>query len=146
MRFQPGLVGGHCISVDPYYLAHIAHKNREKPLLIKSARKINNTIPKYIVKNLENNLKNLSKSNSKIKILIMGITFKENCSDIRDSKPLEIVKLLNKKKYKTYIFDPWVSKKQLINLNLISKPKSNFYDAVIITVKHDVFKKMNIKN
>ena len=144
LRFQPGLVGGHCISVDPYYLAHIAHKNREKPLLIKSARKINNTIPKYIVKNLENNLKNLSKPNSKIKILIMGITFKENCSDIRDSKPLEIVKLLNKKKYKTYIFDPWVNKKQLINLNLISKPKTNFYDAVIITVKHDVFKKMNI--
>ncbi len=144
LNFKPGLVGGHCISVDPYYLAYIAQANKKKPILIKTARKINNNIPNYIINNLENNLKILNKNNSNIKILIMGLTFKENCSDIRDSKSLEIVKLLSKKKYKINIYDPWVIKKKYKHLSLINKPKYNYYDAILVTVKHDIFVKLGI--
>ena len=114
--------------------------------MIKTAREINDYIPNYIVKNLEKNLKKFKIAKQKTNILIMGATFKENCSDIRDSKSIEIVKLLNKQKYNTEVYDPYLKKNNSFkNINIISKPKVNFYHGILITVKHKYFLKIGFK-
>ena len=145
LPFKPGLVGGHCISVDPHYLSFISEVNKVDSKIIKTSRLINNSVPKYIVRNLINQIKN-KKNYQDIKILIMGITFKENCSDIRNSKSLEIYQLLIKKKFRIDIYDPNVNKinNNFNNLKIIKKPKQNYYDVILITVKHDIFKKIGI--
>ncbi len=145
LDFKPGLVGGHCISVDPYYLAYISQKYEQNPIIIKTARKINNKIPIHITKSLEKDLNKFNQPNFKIRILIMGITFKENCSDTRDSKSMEIFKLLNKKKYETHVYDPLVSEhNDLKKINFVNKPKKKYYHAILITVKHNFFIKLGI--
>ncbi len=145
LDFKPGLVGGHCISVDPHYLSYIAEKNKIESKLIKTSRTINNSVPNYIINNLLKKFKN-RKNYTKISILIMGITFKENCSDVRNSKSLEIYKLLKNKNFNIDIFDPNVRDidGKLNKLQIIKKPRNNYYDAIIITVKHSIFSKIGI--
>ena len=145
LKFYPGLVGGHCIGVDPYYLTHIAKLNQYKTKIILSGRKINDNMYKYIIKKLINQLQK-KKFNNKIKILIMGYTFKENCSDIRNSQVVIINNSLSKD-YIVNIFDPlvWNNYKNKIK-NLIRKPKKNYYDVIILAVNHKVFLNMGINN
>ena len=97
MDFRPGLVGGHCISIDPYYLTYKSKQLGYDSKIILAGRKLNNSIPKFICNRIINSLK--SKNLSDVNILILGITFKENCSDIRNSKVLEIYKILKNEKY-----------------------------------------------
>ena len=104
LRFEPGLVGGHCIGVDPYYLTYKCKKIGYKPNLILAGRKINNSIPKKIVEKIFKVKKDIKK------ILIMGITFKENCKDTRNSKVFDIVNILQKKNCKINLYDPNVKK------------------------------------
>jgi UDP-N-acetyl-D-galactosamine dehydrogenase len=147
--FTPGLVGGHCIAIDPYYLVYKAKQVGLKSNLIIGSQKINEEMPSIICKRF---MKSFIKKNinfKKKKILIMGLTFKENCSDIRESKVLDIVNYLKKKKINVKTYDPWVNKKDLnkkLKINHIEnlKIKSNF-DGVIIAVGHDFFKKIGIK-
>ena len=145
LDFKPGLVGGHCISVDPHYLSYIAEKNKIESRIIKTSRTINNSVPNYIIKNLLKKFKN-RKNYKNISILIMGITFKENCSDVRNSKSLEIYKILKNKNFKIDIFDPNVRDidGKLNKLKIIKKPRNNYYDVIIITVKHNIFSKIGI--
>ena len=147
-KFSPGLVGGHCIGVDPYYLTHKAKSIGYRPEIILSGRKINDGMSKYVIDKL---LKEMSSKKIRIKgsnILIMGMSFKENCSDIRNSKIIDIVSQLEDIGCKVVVYDPWVDSSQIkdnFNITLTNKIKENFFDAVVLAVKHDVFKKIGIK-
>ena len=144
LNFKPGLVGGHCVSVDPYYLIHKSNKNHYSPNLLITARKINESAPKKIF----DKVKFLLKNDKNKKILILGFSFKENCNDIRNTKVFNIYQSLSKNFKKVEIYDPIVNIKEvkkLYNIKLNSKIKKNYYDLVIITVKHKIFKKFSKK-
>ena len=146
LNFKPGLVGGHCISVDPYYLKYRSEKAGYKPAVISSGRNVNEKMALYVV-----NKTLRSFSNKKINICVLGVTYKENCSDIRNSQVLKILNILERKKINYNFIDPHVSKKKLPK-NLSKKYKKNFsskYDALIFAVPHKEFlkkKKYIIKN
>jgi UDP-N-acetyl-D-glucosamine/UDP-N-acetyl-D-galactosamine dehydrogenase len=147
IKFVPGLVGGHCIGVDPYYLTHISKKNNYEPKVILAGRKINDSMGKYIVTNFFKLFKKKKIINKKYKILILGLTFKENCPDTRNSKVFDIIKTLNKKNCQVDVFDPNVKKNELeianIKFNLIKKINKSFYNGVILAVKHRNFKNLS---
>ena len=139
LNFKPGLVGGHCVSVDPYYLIYKSTIKKYNPKLLALARNINEKIPNKIT----SKVRNLLNDNKNKKILILGFSFKENCNDIRNTKVFNIYKLLNKTFKTIYIYDPLVNikeVKELYNISMITKLKKNYYDLVLITVKHDIFK------
>ena len=106
LKFNPGLVGGHCLPVDPYYLSYLAKQKKIKFDLISGSRKINNFMKKFIIKIIEKHL-NSSKKNSKKNVLLLGITYKYGVSDLRNSLALDIYNELNKKKINTQAFDPY---------------------------------------
>ena len=138
LDFKPGLVGGHCIGVDPYYLAKAALSVGYEPEIILAGRKINDQMPYYICNSIKRHIDNNSK------ILMLGLTFKENVKDIRNSKSAILYKLLIKDKFKVDLFDPLASKKEAkseFDIKIVD-PK-NKYDCVIITVAHEEFE---IKN
>ena len=143
LNFKPGLVGGHCIGVDPYYLTHCANQFNIKSNVILSGRKINNFMPKFIV----NCFYDLIKS-KKIKgknILIFGATFKENCNDTRNSKSIELANILNEKNFNINFFDPYVKKNRIDQFRNVKFIKKNYYSAFFFNVKHDTFLKFDIK-
>ena len=146
--YTPGLVGGHCIGVDPYYLSHKAKSIGVHSDLILTSRRINEFMPAYVSKRLKKALQKKKINLKKAKILIMGITFKDNCSDIRNTKIVDLVK--NLKKFISFVdmYDPWASKvevKKLYNIKLIPKIRKNFYDCIILAVSHKEFKEMGIR-
>ncbi|MBT89302.1 MAG: Vi polysaccharide biosynthesis protein VipA/TviB [Spirochaetales bacterium] len=148
LNFKPGLVGGHCIGVDPYYLTHVAKKNNFNPKIILSGRSINDSMPKYVSDKILKTLKiNKFKTNN-AKILIMGVTFKENCLDIRNSKVFDIYKNLKKNIKIIDVTDPYADSKEVFinyKIKIKKKIKKNYYDLILIAVKHNEFKKINIK-
>ncbi len=147
LPFRPGLVGGHCIGVDPYYLSYKAQSIGYQPEMILAGRRINDGMSSYIVKELSNRLLKKDTKVDQSKILIMGLTFKENCPDIRNTKVFEIIDELEKLGAEIDTYDPWVDKTSLENKyidNHIDKLKKNDYDAVIIAVAHEVFKEIKI--
>ena len=145
IKLTPGLVGGHCIGVDPYYLTHKAEEMGYKPNLILGARQINNGMGKYIaeqtIKQMILNEKNIKNSN----ILILGLTFKENCPDMRNTKVVDIIDELKSYGANIDVFDPWVDpdeKKKSYTHGLITTPflKDKKYDCIVFAVAHDEFK------
>ncbi len=144
IKLTPGLVGGHCIGVDPYYLVHKAKELGYTPNLILGARHINNGMGKYIA---EKTIKLMIKKDKKIKdsnILIMGLTFKENCPDIRNTKVVDIISELQDYGANIDIYEPWIEQKdkKIYDYNFIDNPfeKTKKYEAVIVAVGHDKFK------
>ena len=148
INYKPGLVGGHCIGVDPYYLTHKAKSIGLKPEVILAGRKINDYMAVYIAKEVERKLLKKQQSLNKSKILILGMSFKEDCKDIRNSKVVDIYNYLKKRGCSMEIYDPWVDTKEAKNLYKVnctnSFPKGKKYDAVIIAVAHNQFKKTSI--
>jgi UDP-N-acetyl-D-glucosamine/UDP-N-acetyl-D-galactosamine dehydrogenase len=148
LNFKPGLVGGHCIGVDPYYLAYKSKLVGFNPKITLSGRKINDYMPKYLVSLFIKRLK--KKHNSikrKKKILIMGLTFKENVKDIRNSKSFEVVNLLIKKGFNVECYDKNVIADEIKNFKkiiLIRKLKRKYYDGVFILVPHKHIKDIGI--
>ena len=150
-RYEPGLVGGHCISTDPYYLTYISKKNKYSPKIILSGRKLNDNMYKWVFKNI---IKLLKKRNSKkkIKVLILGLTFKENCPDIRNSQLIELLTMFARKNMLVNAYDPYVNKLSLnksrySNKIRILKKLPHFkrkYNVIIIGVKHNEFKKIKL--
>ena len=144
IKLKPGLVGGHCIGVDPYYLTHKAEELGYKPNLILGARQINNGMGKYIA---EKTIKLMIKSGKIIKdanILIMGLTFKENCPDIRNTKVVDIIKEIKDYGAIIDVYEPWIDEKDkgYYNYNFVENPFENSkkYDAIVVAVGHDKFK------
>ena len=148
LPFEPGLVGGHCIGVDPYYLTFKAKKIGYNPKIILAGREVNDNMSKYVASKLLENMK-LKKIKIKgSKVLIMGLTFKENCSDLRNSGVANIVFKLKKQKCKLALYDPYIDKKRIEKIYNISpnlKLSNNTYDAVVIAVAHKQFKSMGLK-
>jgi len=145
LQFSPGLVGGHCIGVDPYYLTSKAIQVGYKPEMILAGRKVNNSMPSYVVKQVIKLMdkKNIDINNSKI--LIMGLTFKENCPDIRNTGVVEMLSSFNSNGCIVDIYDPWVDKDEAYReykIKLINKPVLGKYDAIVFAVAHNQFKEL----
>jgi UDP-N-acetyl-D-galactosamine dehydrogenase len=138
LKFYPGLVGGHCIGVDPYYLSYKAKSLGYHPQIIDSGRFINDSMGRYIGKQTVKKIINAGKGVNDSRVLIMGITFKENVSDIRNSKVVDIISELNEFGVKVDVIDPNAVShevKEEYNIELKNKP-SGKYDAIIIAVNH----------
>lgn len=145
IKLTPGLVGGHCIGVDPYYLTYKAEELGYKPNLILGARQINNGMGKHIA---EQTIKQMITHDKRIKdadVLILGVTFKENCPDMRNTKVVDIIEELNSYGCRVDVYDPWVDpdeEKQHYKHGLIGDPLASDkqYDAIVVAVAHDQFK------
>jgi UDP-N-acetyl-D-glucosamine/UDP-N-acetyl-D-galactosamine dehydrogenase len=146
LKFEPGLVGGHCIGVDPYYLTYKAKKIGYSPKIILSGRNLNDNMTKYLYLKYIKLLKEKLNKQKKINVLLLGITFKENCNDFRNSKPVEFYKLLsNSKNINIDVHDPCVNKREIkneYNIKVIEKPLVKKYDSVVLLVKHNEYKKL----
>ncbi len=145
--FRPGLVGGHCIGIDPYYITYKSKMHGYNPKIILAGRKMNNQMHSYIAKQIFKIIRYKQIKSNKLKFLIMGLTFKENCPDIRNSKVLNLCKLFINKDVELDAYDPHVDKKSkdLKFLKMIAEPKLRKYDCVILAVKHKDFKIMKFK-
>jgi UDP-N-acetyl-D-galactosamine dehydrogenase len=142
LPFFPGLVGGHCISVDPYYLLHQSRKLGYEPQVILSGRRVNDAMPAHIARRLVQTLIAEGKNPSQCKVLVMGITFKENVADIRNSKVAELVRELMEYSVAVHLVDPHASANEVAHeyrLSLMDGPGSN-YDAVCVAVAHDTYR------
>ena len=150
LDFKPGIVGGHCIGVDPYYLTYKAKKINFKPNIILAGRNINDSIANKLAIEIKNKIRQKLKKR-KINILIMGFTFKENCSDFRNTKVIDIIKKLKSFGFEIDIFDPWIDIKKTkeeykdMKLNILTKIKKKHYSSVVLCVYHNYFKKLGYK-
>lgn len=148
LKFYPGLVGGHCIGVDPYYLLHKSKELGYNPQVITSGRKINDEMPAYVAKRLVQMLIQKGKNPGQCRVLVLGITFKENVADIRNSKVVDLVRELKQFSILTHLVDPYASANEVdheYGLNLLPGPENN-YDAVIIAVAHQQFVDLDLEN
>jgi UDP-N-acetyl-D-galactosamine dehydrogenase len=148
LPFKPGLVGGHCIGVDPYYLTYKAESIGYSPKIILAGRELNDNMGKHVVSELTKEMKNKNIQVKGSKILIMGLTFKENCSDIRNSGIQKVITELKKFNCTINLYDPWVDKEEIIKqYDIVPKLElnKNTYDGIIIAVAHQKFKKMGIE-
>lgn len=139
LDFKPGLVGGHCIGVDPYYLLHKSEEMGYKPTLLHSSRAINNSVASFIV---DKTIKLMIDADKVIKgasVLIMGYTFKENCADIRNTKVFDIVQGLERFSCEVSIFDPYISANSGTNFRSNPFADKKKYDAIIVAVSHSEF-------
>lgn len=146
LSFEPGLVGGHCIGVDPYYLAYKSIELGYNPEVILSGRRVNDNMPAYVAKRLVQILIQKGKNPGQCKVLIMGLTFKENVTDIRNSKVVDIVKELMQYSVNVHIVDPLASPNEVAheyNLTLLDNPIGK-YDTIIVAVAHDEYRMLGI--
>lgn len=148
LKFYPGLVGGHCIGVDPYYLVHKAAEKKYHPQIISAGRFINDTMGGYIAKKLVKRLIALGVGSMEAKILVLGITFKENVADIRNSKVMDIVNELKDYRCNVDVVDTRANKEEVksvygISLKDIDTLEKHSYNAVIVAVAHDEYRNLN---
>lgn len=148
LPFRPGLVGGHCIGVDPYYLTHKAQSIGYNPEIILAGRRLNDNMGIYVANQV---IKLMIKKGHKIegsKVLVLGITFKENCPDIRNSRVIDVIEELQEFGCNIDIFDPWADTKEVeheYNLKLIKELNIAKYEAIVLAVAHNEFKELKLK-
>ncbi len=148
LKFRPGLVGGHCIGVDPYYLTHKAESLGYLPQVILAGRRINDDMGLFIANKVIKLMIQKGTNIKEARILVLGITFKENCPDIRNSKVIDVVKELRDFGANVAVYDPWADSTEVLHeygVSLLEEIASN-YDAVVLAVSHDQFKNLNIKH
>jgi UDP-N-acetyl-D-galactosamine dehydrogenase len=148
LPFRPGLVGGHCIGVDPYYLTHKAQLLGYQPKIILAGRQLNDSMGKYVADKLITKMVDRNILINGSNILILGLTFKENCPDLRNTRVIDVAKELNLHGAAVDVYDPWVnalSSDAKESVNLVLNLKEYFYDAIIIAVGHDEFKELGEK-
>lgn len=149
LPFRPGLVGGHCIGVDPYYLTYKAQSMGYHPEMILAGRRLNDSMGQYVVSQL---IKCMIKKRIHVEgsnILIMGLTFKENCPDLRNTKVIDIINELSEYNVNVDVTDPWCSvieAKSEYGIDLVNDIKESYYDAVVLAVAHEQFKSLNIES
>ncbi len=144
LPFKPGLVGGHCIGVDPYYLAFKAKKLGHNPQVILSGRAVNDEMRSFVANKLNRLMLKNGYENNKATILLLGVTFKENCPDIRNSKVFDIYHQLVEMGYQVAAFDPFANAKEVFEKHKIKLTTSiDKYDGILLTVAHDFFKSLD---
>ena len=148
LPFRPGIVGGHCIGVDPYYLTFKALQVGYNPEMILSGRRLNNSIGPYIVKQVKLLMANKGIDIIKANILIMGLAFKENCPDIRNTRVVDLITEFKKSNCNVDVYDPWVDKIEAYKeygIKLLDEVNSNKYDSIVLAVAHDEFKQISLE-
>jgi UDP-N-acetyl-D-glucosamine/UDP-N-acetyl-D-galactosamine dehydrogenase len=143
LPFRPGLVGGHCIGVDPYYLTHKAQSIGYYPEIILAGRRLNDAMGSYVVSQLIKAMLKKRIHVNRSRVLVLGLTFKENCPDIRNSKIIDVVTELNEYGVDVDCYDPWVDAalvKSAYGIDIIDTPALKQYDGIILAVAHDDFK------
>jgi UDP-N-acetyl-D-galactosamine dehydrogenase len=146
LPFKPGLVGGHCIGVDPYYLAHKALEVGYNPEMILVGRRLNDNMGPYVANEVSKLMTKKHIHVADSNILIMGLTFKENCPDLRNTRIVDMVHEFKKFNCNVDVYDPWVNKDEALkeyDINPIDNPVENKYDAVVIAVAHDKFQELS---
>jgi len=146
--FRPGLVGGHCIGVDPYYLTHKSESVGYHPEMILAGRRINDGMGSYVASQLIKKMIDNKIEVSGSRVLIMGLTFKENCPDIRNTKVIDIVKELQEYNVNLDIMDPWCNPLEVAReygLEVSKTTEEGIYDSIVLAVAHDEFKAMGVK-
>ena len=139
--FRPGLVGGHCIGVDPYYLAAKAQAAGCNPELLLAGRRINDGMPRYVAERLEEQMARASIAVAGARILVMGLAFKENCADVRNTKVADVIAALRERGARVDVFDPCVDADS-VDETLLAMPAPGVYDAVLVAVAHDAFREL----
>lgn len=148
LPFRPGLVGGHCIGVDPYYLTHKAQSIGYNPEIILAGRRLNDNMGIYVANQV---IKLMIKKGHKIEgsnVLVLGITFKENCPDIRNSRVIDVIEELQEFGCNIDVYDPWADTKEVeheYNLKLIKELNTDKYEAIVLAVAHNEFKQLKLK-
>mgnify|MGYP000032159821 CR=1 FL=1 len=143
LDFRPGLVGGHCIGVDPYYLTHKANEVGYYPEMILAGRRLNDNMGSYVANEVSKLMTKKRIQIAEANILIMGFTFKENCPDYRNTRVVDLVKEFKSFSCNVDVYDPWVNKNQVAEdckIEPINKPIKGKYDAIVLAVAHDEFK------
>ena len=147
LPFRPGLVGGHCIGVDPYYLTYKAMEVGYHPEIILAGRRLNDSMGKYVANEITNLMTKKRIPVVDSNILIMGLTFKEDCPDLRNTRVVDVIEELSSFHCNIDVYDPWIDKEESIReygITLVEQPEQGKYDAVIIAVAHHQFKAMGI--
>lgn len=145
LPFRPGLVGGHCIGVDPYYLTHKAQAIGYHPEIILAGRRINDNMGAYVASQLVKLMIQRAMPVAGARVLVLGLTFKENCPDLRNTRVVDIVAELKSYSAEVDVYDPWVSAEEArheYNLTPVSELRQGYYDAVIIAVGHQQFREL----
>ena len=145
LPFRPGLVGGHCIGIDPYYLVHKAEELGYHPHIIAASRRVNDNMGLFVVSEIVKLMARKSIDIVGSKVLMLGLTFKENCPDLRNTRVVEMVNELKHYNAQIDIYDPWArpdEAKREYEVELIQQPQANYYDCIIIAVAHQEFKEM----
>jgi len=148
LHFKPGLVGGHCISVDPYYLTHKAKEVGYSPEVILAGRRINDGMGSYVATQMVKKLAGNRIHIDEAKVLVMGFTFKGDCPDVRNTKIIDVIKELKDFNINVDVYDSWASPEEVeheYGIGLINELKQNHYDGVILAVDHSEFKNMGIE-
>ncbi len=148
LPFRPGLVGGHCIGVDPYYLTYKAQSIGYNPEIILSGRRINDGMGEYVVSRLIKLMLQKRIHVQQSDVLIMGLTFKENCPDLRNTRVVDIIKELETYGVNIHVYDPWVDPEEAVaeyGINPIATLEDGKFDAIVLAVSHEQFKQMDIK-
>ena len=148
LPFRPGLVGGHCISVDPYYLLHKSVKIGYDPLVIASGRRINDRMPAFIAKELVQALLKRNANPKQCKVLVLGVTFKENVSDIRNSKVIDVVRELMDFGINVHLYDPHASPNEVAHEYgvTMNEEMGREYDAIVVAVAHQTFRNLTLED
>ena len=148
LPFRPGLVGGHCIGVDPYYLTHKAIEVGYRPEMILAGRRLNDSMGMYVAAQVSALMAKKSINVIDANVLIMGLTFKENCPDLRNTRVVDLVDEFHSFNCHVDVYDPWIDKdeaKQEYDIMPIDEPVAGKYDAIVLAVAHDEFKSMDVK-
>jgi UDP-N-acetyl-D-glucosamine/UDP-N-acetyl-D-galactosamine dehydrogenase len=148
LPFTPGLVGGHCIGVDPYYLTHKAQEVGYHPNMILAGRRLNDNMGRYIASQVIKLMLKKGIDASHARILVLGLTFKENCPDLRNTKVIDIISELRDYGIMVDIHDPWVDKQEALEVHgieMVDKPQKNHYDGVVLAVSHHQFTEMSVE-
>jgi UDP-N-acetyl-D-galactosamine dehydrogenase len=147
LAFKPGLVGGHCIGVDPYYLTHKAQKIGYTPEVILAGRRINDSMGQYVVSQVVKKMLNKRLHVKDSNILLLGLTFKENCPDIRNTRVVDVVKEFREYGANVDVYDPWVNPQDALheyNIELVQEISHGKYDGIVIAVAHSQFLDLGI--
>src|SRR5690606_10720586 len=148
LPFRPGLVGGHCIGVDPYYLTHKAQEIGYHPEMILAGRRLNDNMALYVASEVVKLMTSRRIHVKRSRILVLGLTFKENCPDLRNSKVIDIIHELEKYGARVDVHDPWIDVREArheYGVKPLPKLGSTKYDAVVLAVAHQQFRDMGIR-